>query len=435
MTVTRPLNRSQAWLLAGIVIAALALRLVWVLVIVPNPHLKGGDGPYYLNSGKSLLGQGEVNWLAMLTIGPIYPFYLSIWYRFLPDDESVIRAARVGQAILDTLTCFITFDLGRRLFEVRVGMITATLFALDLRFIRQTGDISTETIFILLLVASSWAFVWARENAQPLGPRAILAAGLGMLAAFTRAVALPIPLLLTGALLLPKPSKAQILTVAAIVSVAMLGVLSWSVRQYQLTGQWVLMSDGFGGNFWMGSRSDGQWHGSIEFQEEIDDLKVRYNGRLAYMEDAFKTITANPPAYAKLLVVKGASAYLQPYGTFYFSGESLKDLAAQILRGELTLSELITGDSFWPKLYIYIFHFIGLIGGLIGLWLTRHQWLKLLPITVPIIYISFAYLILTIIPRYLFPIMPFYTILAAYTLVTAFDKLAKPRQPAPARPA
>jgi 4-amino-4-deoxy-L-arabinose transferase-like glycosyltransferase len=434
MTVTRPLNRSQTWVLVAIVILALALRLGWVLVIIPGRSIDGGDGPYYLNAGRSLIGEGTLNWPAMLTIGPVYPFYISIFDRVLPDDESVIQAARVGQAFLDIVTCLIMFDLGRRLFETRVGLVAAALFALDLRFIRQTGDISTETIFILLLLASSWAFVWARESTQPLGPRAILAAGLGLLAAFTRAIALPIPLLLTGALLLPKPSKAQMLTVGAIVGVVALSVLGWSVRQYQLTGQWVLISDGFGGNFWMGSRSDGQWHGSIGFQKEINDLKVRYNGRLAYMEDAFTTIAANPPAYAKLLVVKGASAYLQPYGTFYFSGESLKDLVVQTLHGELTLSELVSGDSFWPKLYIYLFHFVGLIGGLIGLWLTRHQWLKLLPITLPILYIPLTYLILTIIPRYLFPIMPFYTVLAAYTLVIVFDKLAKPK-PAPAVPA
>lgn len=429
MTPRPPLSQRQTWALAAILALALILRLVWVLVIIPNPRLQGGDGPYYLDTGRALLGKGKLLWTDMLTIGPVYPAYLAIFFKFLPNETSVVQAARVGQALIDTLTCLVAFDLGRRLFGARAGLVAAFLLAIDLRFIRQVGDISTEVIFIFFLVASSWGFVVARQSQQPLGWRAVGAAGLGVLAAFTRAIALPLPILLTGSLLLPKPNRGQVLTVAAIVGVVVLGVAGWSIRQHQVTGQWVIMSDGFGGNFWMGSRSDGQWHGYIEFQKEIDALKVRYNGRLAYMEDAFKTIADSPLGYLKLLASKGASAYLQPYGTFAFSGESLKDLGVQLLQGQLSLGELVTGDSFWPKLYIYIFHFVGLIAGLVGLWLSRREWLKVLPVSLPIVYISLAYLILTIIPRYLFPIMPFYTILAGYAIVTLIESRTRATAP------
>ena len=81
----------------------------------------------------------------------------------------------------------------------------------------------------------------------------------------------------------------------------------------------------------------------------------------------------------------------------------------------MSLGDLIQSEGFFPKLIIYIFHYIGLIGGLIGIYLTRRDWLKVLPLTLPIAYFTIFYTLLTIIPRYLLPIMPLYMIFAAYT--------------------
>ena len=418
MTV-RQLNRQPTqWWLVGIAALALTLRLSWVLIIWPNPPLPGGDALTYLQAGQDLADGGSVNWTVMLAIGPLYPLYLSLFYRLLPE-AAILPAIRICQAFMDTAMCLLVFDLGRRLFRARVGLLAASLLALDLRFITQVNNITTETLFIFLFVAGVWAFVVARESKKitHLG----VANAILMLAAFTRAVALPIPLLLTGSLLLPKPTWQQFLVVGSMVSLVVLGVAGWSARQYQLTGQWVIISDGFGGNFWMGSRDDGQWHGSVRFQAEVDDLRERYNGRLAYLEDSFKTIAADPGAYGRLLFTKLTQTYLQPYGTVTFPGESLKELLAKVIKGEMALADLITGDYFWPKLYIYLFHFFGLIGGLSGLWLTRRDWLKALPLSLPIVFLTVTYTLLTLIPRYIFPLMPFYMILAAFTINTLWQ--------------
>jgi 4-amino-4-deoxy-L-arabinose transferase-like glycosyltransferase len=413
MAVPKTSNR-PALAIAGL---ALVLRLVWVLVIVPTPNLYGGDGPYYLGAGRALAGRGDLSWGAMLAIGPVYPLFLSVFFRLLTDEGSVIRAVRVSQAFIDAATCLAVYGLGRRLFNKRAGLAAAVWLAVDLRFIVQAGEIATETLFIFILTASSWLFVLAREarNDSPL-IRTVGATGLGLLAAFTRAVALPVPALLTGALLWPQPSRRRVLAALGILGLLTAGVLTWTVVQYQNTGRWVLISDGFSGNFWMGSRSDGQWHGHNEFQSEIDDLRIRYHGQLAYMEDAWLTIQADPAAYARLLVRKAAGGFLQPHGTVAFPGESLKDLAVQVMRRQISPGELINGPAFWPKLYIYVLHYGSLFGGLIAFWLTRRDWLRLLPVTLPIAYLAAAYTLLTIIPRYVFPTMPFLILLAAYSL-------------------
>ncbi len=408
--------------LAIILFVALALRLSWVLIIDPSPKLSGGDGPFYLALARAWAKQESIPLGWYQAAGPLYPLYLSLFYWALPE-EAVLPAARIGQAALDTLMCLAAFDLGRRVFDVRAGLLAAAALALDLRFIAQVGAINTETLFIFLLVGGVWAFVVARSIRNTVGQVANLSGAvvIFLLAAFTRAIALPIPILLAGSLLLPRPSRAQWLTVGGVVGLAGIMVGGWAVRNYQTSGQWIMISDGLAGNFWLGSRGDGQWHGVADMQQEIDALKARY-GRLAYVEDTWQTIASNPLAYGRLLVVKAAAAYLQPYGTVPFPGESLKDLALSVLRGQMSWRQLIAGESFWPKLIIYIFHFTGLFGGLLGMWLTRREWLKVLPLTLPIVYLTLAYTLLTIIPRYIFPAMPFYMLLAAYVGVKMFDR-------------
>lgn len=410
----------------ALAIAALALilRWLWVLVIVPVPKLFGGDGPYYLQAGRALAGQGNLGWAAMLAIGPAYPLYLSFFFRLLADEAGVVRAVRLSQGLIDAGACLAVYGLGRRLFNERAGLFAALWMALDLRFIIQTGEIGTETLFIFFLVASSWAFVAAREARATAGRAwALGAAALGLLAAFTRAIAMPIPVALTGALLWPKPARRDLAVALAIFGLLTAGVLSWTVVQYRNTGHWVLISDGFSGNLWMGSRSDGQWHGNAQFQAEIDNLRTRYHGQLAYLEDTAHTIAADPLAYLRLLARKAGGALLQPYGTVAFPGDSLKDMAVQVLRRQISLGQLVAGPGFWPKLYIYLLHFAALLFGLMAAWLTRRDWLRLLPVTLPIIYVAAAYTLLTIIPRYVFPTMPFFIVLAGFSL----DRLAARR--------
>ncbi|MEK6575707.1 MAG: glycosyltransferase family 39 protein, partial [Chloroflexota bacterium] len=321
------------------------------------------------------------------------------------------------QAVLDMLMCLTAFDLARRIFDAHVGLLTALILALDLRFIAQAGAINTETIFIFLVVLGVWLFVAARA-AQ--GRRLWGYAGsvvILLLSALTRPAALPLPILLIVSLLLPRPTRTQMIAAGLIAGVGMAGFVIYAVRNYQATGQITIISDGLAANFWMGSRSDGQWHGIVEFEKEREGLRERHNGRHAYIEDALQTIVGDPAAYVRLLFVKVTAAYLQPHGTVTFSGESLKELAMKAVRGQIGIADLVSAEAFWPKLYIYIFHFSGLIGGLIGGWLARREWVKILPLVLPAITFTGVYTILTIIPRYVFPEMPFVMILAAYAAV------------------
>ena len=97
----------------------------------------------------------------------------------------------------------------------------------------------------------------------------------------------------------------------------------------------------------------------------------------------------------------------------------MKELASNWLHTDRSLSGLIAltqGAAFWPKLVLYLFHYTALIGGLIGLWLTRNRWRLALPLIGFIGYITLAHLALLATPRYIFPTEVFWFVFAAVAL-------------------
>lgn len=455
--IARPAIDLRGWIISlAIPLVALGLRLSWAFARPPviSP---GGDEILYLTIGWGVaagLPYYTLMDFGILAVGPLYPLYLAMLfgpatvvlfpgvvqgvdclarvagylYAGCIDVESsfrlvrldlVIVFARVGQAMMDTLMCMFVRDIGRRLFGRTTGLAAALLLAMDLRFITQTGSITTETLFIFLLVLGVWAFVAARSARRFKTPGCAISVLILFVGALTRPAALPLPALLLASLLLPKPTRRQTVAVGLAIAAGFVAIAAHSIDQYRRTGVVVVISDGVTANFWMGSRGDGQWHGTVEFEKARDEMQARRGTRYAYVEDALNTIAGDPPAYIRLLFRKVTAAYLQPYGTVSFPGESLKELAVKVARGQIGLSELIGGEAFWPKLTVYIFHFGGLAGALIGVWLARRDWTKIAPLVLPVVTLTGVYTFLTIIPRYIFPGMPFVMILAAYAAVTA----------------
>ncbi|MBI3758525.1 MAG: hypothetical protein HY269_02070 [Deltaproteobacteria bacterium] len=236
-------------------------------------------------------------------------------------------------------------------------------------------------------------------------------------------------MLFAGLTLLPQPTPQQLRRAALAIGAGALIIGGLTAWIYARTGRIVVISSGLDTQFWMGSRLDGQWHGAQAFEEERAYLLAEDPKNPPYLRDAFQTIARDPAAYVLLQFRKLAGAYLQPHGTAAFPGQSLKELAVQTLRGQISLVELINGEAFWPKLIIYIFHYASVIGGLAGLWLARREWLKILPLALPIIYFTAVYTPLVIIPRYVFPTMPFYMLLAAFAGASVFSRRASGTEP------
>ena len=107
--------------------------------------------------------------------------------------------------------------------------------------------------------------------------------------------------------------------------------------------------------------------------QQIDQRLAQQNQSGDYAAAAADAISADPVGWVKHRVTELANAYLQPTAPSFsrrqFEGTGLQ-LAAH---GSLVewADRADAHDAFWPKLVLYLFHYTALIGGLIGLWLTR----------------------------------------------------------------
>ena len=124
----------------------------------------------------------------------------------------------------------------------------------------------------------------------------------------------------------------------------------------------------------------------------------------------------DPLGWIRRRLTELAEAYLQPHGTTFFPGKSLRELAVGWLNGTRSFAELVQGDAFWSKLALYLFHYVGLLAGLVGMWRYRHRWRVGLPMLGFIAYLTLVHLFLYALPRYLFPAEIFWWVFAAAAL-------------------
>src|SRR5215471_11623683 len=129
---------------------------------------------------------------------PLYPGLLAATWTLTGGTN--FQAVRVWQILLSLATAALVFWLGATLWNEKAGALAAAITWLYPSFILYDSLILTETLFTFLLVAFVAATVAVIQK-----PRAIVAVACGVtlgLAALTRSVLWPLPLVLCPALLL-----------------------------------------------------------------------------------------------------------------------------------------------------------------------------------------------------------------------------------------
>ena len=146
----------------------------------------------------------------------------------------------------------------------------------------------------------------------------------------------------------------------------------------------------------------------------------------SYLQGAQGRIAADPVGYLFRRLGELTSAALQPHGTAYVDGPPLRLMAQEWWREGRSPIEMLqwtTSEGFWPRLLIYVLHFVGLLAGLAGIWLSRQRWRRSLPLVAFIAYTLLLHLALHAIPRYLFPILPLCWVFAGVALLDAYERM------------
>ena len=206
--------------------------------------------PYFFGDmGKSIAdGNGFEGFGSLITRrAPLYPIVIGGVYAVFGDHQKLIVLLHV---LMFSGTCVVAYDMGRRLFNHRTGVIAGFVCALHPMLLRYIPNLHLETQLTLLITLTAWLTIRFYERPTvAAGALVGLASGA---AALTKAVALLYPALFVAGIILasraarrrgeqrPTPWK----PILAIFVVMGCLILPWTARNYRSSGHFVLISSG-----------------------------------------------------------------------------------------------------------------------------------------------------------------------------------------------
>ena len=404
------------WLILG-----LALVTASVMILVgwrAQGLVDNRPDPYWFSAMGSSLARGE----GLAAYGsllhrrsPLYPLLIGIIYKVFGEHQILVQAL---QALLFGGTSLFAFDIGRRMYNARTGLLAGVLCALHPALLRYVADFHLETLFTFLLTASVWSGL--RFYQAPSVKRAAVLGFVSALTALTKAVAvLYLPLFIVCWWLTRKRSPAQpdsrlaLLSVGAMLACMALTIAPWTVRNYLVTGHVVPISTGFSDAFLRGyvfskteyatlrqpPYTDGENESNAMFREIC-----AAEGAVWEQDDYQTDKILNRAAKARLLASPAAFVRKTFVGlfTFWYEMTSLKT----------SLAAAAMAIAAWAC-------------AAFGLWRSRMPnerqpvWILLLPI----LYFNLFLAPLLALGRYSVPIVPCLTVLAAFGLDTIWMRL------------
>jgi 4-amino-4-deoxy-L-arabinose transferase-like glycosyltransferase len=410
-------HRTLLWVIG----LALLLRLVGLIIFPTEP---GDDTYWYITKGAEILtdttpANDPINF------GPGYALLAGLGKLLFGYDQS-LWFLRAVQAVLGTFTCTFVWRIAYRATgDTRVAAVAGLGLALNPIFIVENSVLYSETLFLFLLC-------WGLSVYRPGSPRALVAAGglLG-LATLTRAMLLLFPVGLALHLALVCPWRRALRGALALLLVYMGVVGTWTLYNKVKFDRWTFGASGISDFLLMAVIGNHNYQAVDAAYAEANNGQVPSGPRRdqVALQAVGGAIRANPVGFVLGRSRQLFEALLQPHNTVYFPGESLKTLTVNWLREDRTLAglgRLVTGDSFWPKLLLFVAHYLALIFGAVGLALARRQWRAFAPLTGLMAYTLLLHFFLLATPRYLFPMTPVLWVLAAVGMVWAWEKARKP---------
>lgn len=302
----------------------------------------------------------------------------------------------------------LAFDLGRRLFNNRTGVIAGLLCAFHPLLLRYVPSLHLETLLTFLMTLTVWCSVrfWLDRNVL----NGVLFGGAAGLAALTKAVVLPYPAVFVGALLLTiiaarRRNDAVAVPWGGIVAIAltMAAVIApWTVRNYGTTGHFVPVSSG---------SSDAFLRGLIFSRTEFVTLQ----------EPPFTVAEIESNEYFTRLAQEAGTEWERDD---YETDQILNEEAKRVIREEPTevLRKSVVGlFTFWyqltslPNSLLVLACAVGAWAlALIG-WRRAHRaGLTVWPLLLPVFYLNVVLAVLLALGRYSAPIIPALLVVSAF---------------------
>ena len=409
------------WLVIAVVLLAFCVRLAWALYSKADPT----DGRWDDSLLYHFLAIGirdnfnYVNPFTGVPTGvwpPGYPTFLAGVYSLF--GVSVV-AAKVSQAVIGALTVGGVYILGRQLFDRGAAGLAALLLAVMPGQIFFAGILWSEVLFTLLFVLSLIAIA-ALPN-RPARERLAWAATTGLLivaAAYVRETGLS--LILVAALYWGwslRSWQASVRFAGVLALVVVLLIVPWAVRNSAQLDGLIVLSSSTGTNFWRGHH-EGATGGFDSIDPLIDRSKPRdqpggeADAHQRGIREGLNFLVRNPVEEVKLM---GAKVRLLYQGDT--RGLTLAEAQGQLFLPDRLRTVLgLLADG----VYYAVLVFAGLA---VIRWAREGGSRPLLPaLTIGIV--TLGYLVFWGDPRFHFPLMPVFCLLAGWALSTLVASVA-----------
>lgn len=383
--------------------------------LLGDPIRPNNDDVKYIQSARIFLNEGVLAYntgnLPSAFIMPGMTLLLAGFMSIFGQGEAAIIAFRLFQVLEQALCIYLIYWLGKRFFNVRVGVIASIISALYLPDYFTAGVILSEMTFRTLLLLLICATVFALERKQ-----AKWYIGIGLLTAaaayFKPQISLypAIFLLLWWKDRLPWRHMLKCMSLLGVVYVVCL--LPWWIRNYNVFHELIIFTNSGGSPFLLGTRIY-----NIPLPADFFATYPQYSP-----DTLFNGADKAAIAKGKDILIYGFTHEPFKYIYWYTFGK-LIDLYLQPFYWKA-----IFGISI-PVVYVLQVVLCGFsIAGIIKA--IRNHMSSLLPLYLILIYLTGIYMPFIAFSRYGYPNMSLLILFAAYFFVQRKDKLKnKPPKP------
>ena len=208
---------------------------------------------------------------------PVTPVTWALFFAAFGHRFDVIRLADI---LYGTISLWLLFLIGRRMFSGRVGLMAAAVLAVWPSAVFLTGSLLTETLYVMLELLFVWLCL--RAGDRPTLTRFVLAGLCAGLATLTRPnLLLALPLLpLWSAVVFRRDWRAMVKSLA-VPAAAVAAISPWTVRNYQVFHKFVPVSTLGGINLLQGNNDHSLAHPDLTgnfMEDKIPGFQERARG-------------------------------------------------------------------------------------------------------------------------------------------------------------
>jgi 4-amino-4-deoxy-L-arabinose transferase-like glycosyltransferase len=411
--ISRFLGWEHANQLLLIFAASLLVRGLWAGFATPDPNDgRFDDSVFYQNVTVNLVeGNGYTNPFTHFPTAqwpPGYPFFLAgIYYLFGPT----LVGARLANVVLGAATAALTYLLALRLFDKRTAVAAALVMALFPSQIFFVSLVWSEVVFTFGFVLALLCIVMVLQAPDSQRRWWLLAAGLlSGAGALVRGQGFFLPIIafvVWGAL--GREWMRSLKWTAVTVVVMALVILPWSVRNYVVLDSPVLVSSSFGGNFYMGHNKEGP-EGVDHILEEYGPLSKDPRAEVvvgnAGLREGLKFLVTHPLDEVRMTGEKTRDLYRDDYIALdLIEGYGSRQIMDASLRNVLGHAS--------NSVYFVVLAASGL--ALLGPWRERKGGLLFALLAIGVWTVGSMAFFTN--PRFHFPIMPVFALLAGEALI------------------